>query len=142
MNKYVIAAILLITPMSLFAAADDIVGDWMEDKGTGATQFVKVGTNKYKGICSWLKDNVEKDGGPKRDTKNPDKSKRSQYTVGAHVMDVTYDPEKKRYNMDWAYDPSWGLAVDNSGYMTISGDTITIKAGWAFIRVTKHMYRR
>lgn len=141
MNKYIIVAILFLTPMSLYAAADDIVGDWMEDKGTGATKFERVGENKYKGVCSWLKDNKDKDGGPRRDRKNPDKSMRSQHIVGAHVMDLTYDPQKKRYNMDWAYDPSWGLAVDNSGYMTVSGDTITIKAGWAFIKVTKRMHR-
>lgn len=141
MNRYTILIVLLLTPMLCFSGADDIVGVWMEDKGTGKTEFYKVGNNEYKGICVWLKDDKDKDGGPKRDSKNPDKSKRSQYIVGSHVMDITYDPQKKRYNMDWAYDPSWGLAVDNSGYMTISNDTMTIKAGWAFIRVTKHMYK-
>jgi len=141
MNKYISLFSFTLLTLSVWAAPDDIIGVWMEDKGTGKTEFYKVGNNKYKAKCAWLKNNVDKEGGPMRDRKNPNKSLRSQYIVGSHVMDLTYNPEKKRYNMDWAYDPSMGLAVDDSGYMTVSGDTITIKAGWAFIRVTKHMYR-
>lgn len=141
MKKYVILLILFMTALCSYSSPDDIVGVWREDKGSGKTEFYKVGEYKYEGRCVWLKNNVDKDGGALKDRKNPDKQLRTRAIVGSHVMTLTYDPAKKRYNMDWAYDPSLGIAASNTGYFTISGDTITIKAGWAFIRITKYMYR-
>ncbi|MBQ4032856.1 MAG: DUF2147 domain-containing protein [Paludibacteraceae bacterium] len=127
--------------MALYAGGDDIVGVWLDDEGNGKTEYVSAGDGVYKAKCVWLAKDKEKDGSPLKDKKNPDKSKRQQTVVGADVMTVTYEPEKNRYKMDWAYDPSWGLAVKNSGYITVKGDTMTIKAGWAFIKVTKRMTR-
>ena len=133
--------LLVCSALALYAGGDDIVGVWLDDEGNGKTEYVSAGDGVYKAKCVWLAKDKEKDGSPLKDKKNPDKSKRQQTVVGADVMTVTYEPEKGRYKMDWAYDPSWGLAVKNSGYITVKGDTMTIKAGWAVIKVTKRMTR-
>lgn len=127
--------------VSAFAGANDIVGIWMDDEKEGKTEYYMADDGKFHANCVWLAKNKEKDGSPLKDKKNPDKTKRQRAVVGTEVMIVSYEPEKNRYKMDWAYDPSWGLAVKNSGYITIKGDTMTIKAGWAFIKVTRKMTR-
>ncbi len=141
MNKYIILLLLFAIPSLCFSVADDIIGEWVDENNTGTTIFSKVGDGKYIGTCGWLKKNVDNDGGPAKDRKNPDKSKRSQAIVGSHVMDISYDAKNKRFNMDWAYDPSMGIALDDCGYIKQHGDTLVVKAGWAFIKVTKKLRR-
>lgn len=137
--------LLLVAFTALFqvamADANDIVGVWMDVEKTGKTEYYDAGNGVYKANCVWLSKDKEKDGSPLKDKKNPDKSKRSNPVIGTEVMLVTYEPEKNRYKMNWAYDPSLGLAVKNSGYITIKGDTMTVKAGWAFIKVTRRLTR-
>lgn len=139
--KYIFSIIFLFASAAAYSAADDILGIWMDVEKTGKTEYFSAGEGVYKAKCVWLAKDKEKDGTPLKDKKNPDKSKRSQTVVGADVMTVTYEADKNRYKMNWAYDPSWGLAVKNSGYITIKGDTMTVKAGWAFIKVTRRMTR-
>ena len=142
MKKSVLILLMVCGAVAVYAGGDDIIGIWMDVEKTGKTEFFsKSDDGKYHANCVWLAKDKEKDGTPLKDKKNPDKTKRGNPVVGTEVMYVTYEPDKNRYKMDWAYDPSWGLAVKNSGYMTIKGDTMTIKAGWAFIKVTRRMTR-
>ncbi len=139
--KYLTLLICAVALTKMYAHPDDILGEWVDEKKTGTSIYTKVSENKYTAVCGWQSDGVDKNGKPKLDKKNPDKSQRTKPVVGQHVMDVTYNPEKKQYNIDYAYDPSMGVALDDCGTIKISGDTMTIKAGWAFIKVTKKLCR-
>lgn len=140
-KKLIFVFLMVCGALASYAGGDDIIGIWMDVEKTGKTEYFSAGNGVYNAKCVWLAKDKEKDGTPLKDKKNPDKSKRSQTVVGADVMTVTYEADKNRYKMNWAYDPSWGLAVKNSGYITIKGDTMTVKAGWAFIKVTRRMTR-
>lgn len=141
-KKLIFVFLMVCGALASYAGGDDIIGVWLDVEKTGKTEFLGISDDgKYHANCVWLAKDKEKDGSPLKDKKNPDKTKRQNTVVGTEVMILTYEPEKDRYKMDWAYDPSWGLAVKNSGYITVKGDTMTVKAGWAFIKVTRRLTR-
>jgi len=85
--KYILAAILLLIMGngSAQTKADDVVGVWLTAGKEPAKIQVYRSGDKYYGKIVWLK-YPEKDGKPRMDSKNPDKSKQSQQVIGLVIL--------------------------------------------------------
>ena len=89
-------------------ATDDISGIWLTQKQDSRIEISRNPDGSYTGKIIWAQ-------AP------------HQNYVGTLVMkDVKYDPQNKFYTCPWIYDPR--LDVTAHGHMTISGDTLNVKA--------------
>jgi len=86
--------------------ADDIIGTWLTGgKEPAKIQIYKSG-NKYYGKIVWLK-YPEKNGLPRMDANNPDKSKHSQQILGLVILrDFRFDEDE--WDGGKIYDPESG----------------------------------
>lgn len=108
--------ILLITPiLSAVAqsAADKILGVYYiadDQSGEGCkVKIVKTKEGTYEGKIIWVEKPFFKDGTPKRDIMNPDKSKRN--TPGDKIQllfHFRYDAKEKKWIDGEIYDPVHG----------------------------------
>ena len=89
-------------------ASDDISGIWLTQKQDSRIEISRNSDGSYTGKIVWAQ-------AP------------HQSYVGMLVMkDVKYDPQNNTYTCPWIYDPR--LDVTAHGQMTISGDTLNVKA--------------
>lgn len=89
MKEYSKILLLFVCLLSLSSfhntQENDIIGEWLTQKKDGKINIYKKG-DKYYGNISWLKEPNEKDGTPKKDTKNPNKSLRDQTILGLELL--------------------------------------------------------
>jgi len=126
MNKlimHVLMSLILLSPIVVYAGADDILGVWDNQEKTAKIELFKCG-EKYCGKIVWLKEPNYPEGSeegvpgaPKLDNKNPDPDLRKTPRLGlAIVRDFVHAGENK-----WAdgkvYDPKNGKTY--SGKMTL-----------------------
>ncbi len=85
-------AMLRILPLTVLLAltvdaahAASPVGVWLTVNGRSHVQIYECG-EKLCGKIIWLKEPNNKDGSPKVDANNPDKSKRSRKILGLHIL--------------------------------------------------------
>lgn len=105
--------------------ANDVIGRWVTENGDIEIEFYLTADGTYAGKIVRLADPLEKDGTPKKDHKNPDKSLRSRPVVGIVFMqNVTFDPGKGRWNIEEMYYPMMGVSA--VGYMSISDGQLTV----------------
>lgn len=89
-------------------ATDDISGIWLTQKQDSRIEISRNPDGSYTGKIIWAQ-------AP------------HQNYVGTMVMkDVKYDPQNNVYTCPWIYDPRLGVTAH--GHMTISGDTLNVKA--------------
>lgn len=89
-------------------ATDNISGIWLTQKQDSRIEISRNPDGSYSGKIIWAE------------------SPHQNY-VGMLVMkDVKYDPQNNTYSCPWIYDPR--LNVTAHGKMTISGDTLNVKA--------------
>jgi len=126
MNKlimHVLMSLILLSPIVVYAGADDILGVWDNQEKTAKIELFKCG-EKYCGKIVWLKEPNYPEGSeegvpgtPKLDNKNPDPDLRKTPRLGlAIIRDFVHAGENK-----WAdgkvYDPKNGKTY--SGKMTL-----------------------
>lgn len=119
------------------AGEDDILGVWIDDKEEAKTEFVKNADGSFIAKLVWT---IKADDGKElKDRKNPDRSLRDNPLIGTVVMkDVTYDSDKARWEMPWAYDPSWGMV--GSGYIRLNDEgQLEVKGSKWGITVTRKL---
>jgi uncharacterized protein (DUF2147 family) len=105
--------------------ADDIVGTWLTGgKEPAKIQIYRSGETYY-GKIVWLK-YPETDGSSKKDTKNPNKSKRSQQILGLVILrDFKFDEDE--WEGGKIYDPESGktysciLSIQDNGTLKVRG---------------------
>jgi uncharacterized protein (DUF2147 family) len=90
--------------------AEDIIGNWKNGEGTGIIQIYKTKTSHYAGKIIWLKETIDPETGkPKLDKRNPDKSKRTNPTLGLlNMWGFTFDEDDKEWIDGTIYDPKKG----------------------------------
>ena len=97
-------AAMIISAASLSAQtqADDIIGTYLSENGTGKVQVSKE-DGKYTGTLIWTKDEGA------LDVKNPDKSLRSRVLAGTVILkNMTFDQTKGEWKGGTIYDPESG----------------------------------
>jgi uncharacterized protein (DUF2147 family) len=109
--------------------ADKIQGTWLNQEGTSHIQIYRavngVYNGKYYGKIIWLKE-PNKNGKPKVDDENPDKSKRSKPLIGLIILrDFTYDKDDKEWSGGTIYDPKNGKTY--SSYMALNGSKLNVR---------------
>ena len=99
--------LLVSTSAAAQNKADDIVGVWLSGgKEPAKVQIYKSG-DRYFGKISWLQNPV-KDGKPRTDVRNPDKSKRNHPIIGLVILtDFKFDGDDEWTGGD-IYDPQNG----------------------------------
>jgi uncharacterized protein (DUF2147 family) len=104
--------------------ADDILGEWLTDKGKAVVEVYGCG-NRYCGKIVWLKEPKNPDGTDKLDTKNPDPSKRNRPIIGVGmVWNFRYDG-KDRWVDGRIYDPDNGKTY--SCKMNLEGTMLKVR---------------
>jgi len=80
-----LTAILLLSPLFLLSQsfqADDIIGTWLNEEGTGQVEIFKV-SGKYYGKIVWLKEPIDTNTGkPRTDIENPDPAQQIKPLIG------------------------------------------------------------
>ena len=106
---------LLVSVMTVTCAwaqqkADDIVGTYkvVQNGDNSKVEIRKVG-NGYRAQVIWLENMKNKDGSPRTDAKNPDKSKRDTPSDKIVLIDkITFDEAKGEWGNGQIYDPTRG----------------------------------
>ncbi len=102
---------------------DDVLGEWLtEDKDAKIEIYKKDG--EYYGKIIWLKEPL-RNGKPKTDDKNPDKSKRERKLLGLVIMTHFIYDEDGVWEDGNIYDPKSGNTY--SCKMTLSKDKKTLE---------------
>lgn len=124
MKKNLLLIICLILSEAGFAQnIEGIDGKWQSPTGGARIEITKKG-DKYVGTIFWLKEPNE-NGQSKKDSKNPDKAKRSRTIIGSQILEGFTKKSEKVYEGGTIYDPTSGKTY--SCKMTLNGDILDIR---------------
>lgn len=121
MKKIIVAAVLMLLCALSFAQgrADDILGVYLSENGTGKVQVTKS-EGKYIGTLVWTKENGA------LDVKNPDKTLRSRTLAGTVILkDMSWSDGQ--WKGGTIYDPESGntykctVRLRSDGNLTLRG---------------------
>ena len=105
-----LAGVMAVTCAWAQQKADDIVGTYkvVQNGDNSKVEFRKVG-NGYRAQVIWLENMKDKDGSPRTDKKNPDKTKRNTPSDKIVLIDkITFDEAKGEWGNGQIYDPQRG----------------------------------
>ena len=86
----------------------ELTGIWVTDDGLGAVEFAACGGSMRCGHIVWIKDPLDKDGHPIRDTKNPDPVAREKPLCGAEIVKNLKHQDDGSWDEGTVYDPGEG----------------------------------
>lgn len=91
---------------------DAIVGTWLIESGEAKVSIYKNG-EKYYGKIVWLKEPNDKNGNPKKDSRNQDEKLKDR-TLDSIILirDLIYNSETKVWHQGKIYKPGLGQEVD------------------------------
>ncbi len=90
------------------AWADSPEGYWLTEEGNAQVEIRACG-DAYCGYTVWLRDPVDDDGAPLRDTNNPEPDQRDQELIGLKILwDMTPASRDNRWDGGRVYDPANG----------------------------------
>lgn len=122
---------IMITLFALGSAhsqtnADDITGTWLTGTGKAHIKIDNI-RGYYFGRIVWLKEPLNKDGKPKTDANNPDKSKQNLGLLGIRLLDGFEYKSENNWEKGTIYDPENGktysckIYLENKNTMKIRG---------------------
>ena len=106
--------------------ADDITGTWLTRTGKAHIKIDNV-KDYYFGRIVWLKEPLNKQGKPKTDGNNPDKSKKIIGMLGIRLLDGFEYKSENNWEKGTIYDPENGktysckIYLENKNTMKIRG---------------------
>jgi len=105
----------------------DVTGKWRTADGDAVVMIYKADGAEYRGKLTWVRDSLDEDGGPAKDTENPDPAKRDRKLVGLVFMTgFTYKDDKERWEDGKIYDAESGKTY--SAHMSLAGnDTLKLR---------------
>ena len=105
MNKIlIILGFILFSSAYIMGQHNKVEGIWLTEEGDSKIKIYKAQNGKYYGQIIWLKKDENK-----KDTKNPDESKRNKPIKGLILMKgFEYDSSKEQWNKGTIYDPESG----------------------------------
>ena len=121
MKKVIVFLFFIASSFLLNAqSADDVIGTWKNGEGTGIIQIYKTTSGHYAGKIIWLKEpNDPETGKPKLDKRNPDKTKRTNPTLGLiNMKGFKFDSDDKEWKGGTIYDPKNGKDYSCKMWMT------------------------
>lgn len=115
------------------ANADAIIGKWMSSENNLMVVIFKQG-NEYKARVVWFdaRDNRTVSMNERRDTKNPDKTLRTQKIIGMEVMHgLMYNIKEDEWQDGRIYDASSGKDWNAKAWLTKDG-CLKVRGFWHF----------
>src|ERR1043166_1751088 len=97
--KFLIQIAICMLPFLLAAQTDPgdkILGTWLVSSGKAKIEITRYG-NKYGGKIVWIREPNDETGHPKKDSKNPDPSKRNNPRLGLNLLLGFVYTEKNKY---------------------------------------------
>lgn len=98
--------------------ADDIVGYWLSEKGTGVVEVYKNG-NDYEGKLVWIKDIHDGKVKDKFDDKNPDEQLKTRSLMGLKMLHG-FNFDDQEWKDGKIYDPESGKTY--SAFMKLENE--------------------
>lgn len=126
LSAFIICVVLLlvVNAHGQEAGADTILGDWLTEEDKAVVEIYRC-DNHYCGRIVSLKEPKNPDGTDKRDTENPDPSKRDRKIIGLDIVwGFSYDGNNKWVDGN-IYDPDNGKTY--SCKMTLKGDQLKVR---------------
>jgi uncharacterized protein (DUF2147 family) len=133
--KKIFLSLLFSTMIAAVSFAQNtVVGKWLSESGKGITEIYLV-NGKYYGKLVWLKEPLDKNGKPKLDNNNKDKTLRTGPILGLVILKdfVLKDGEWKDGTI---YDPENGKTYKCSMWLKDS-NTLKVRGYWGFIYRTQ-----
>ena len=106
------------------AQADPIERLWYNEEKTAKIQVYKATDGRFYGKIVWLKEPL-RDGKPKIDINNSDKSRRNDPIMGLLILREFKKGSDKHYEDGTIYDPKNGKTY--SCKMTLGGDKLDVR---------------
>ncbi len=116
---------LLLAGQTAFAQKDKLEGLWYNETKSAKVRIFKATNGKFYGKVEWLAEPDGKNGKPKTDANNPDKSKRSEPILGLIIMKGFHTPKNDVYEGGTIYDPNNGKTY--SCKITHKGNTLDVR---------------
>jgi uncharacterized protein (DUF2147 family) len=98
---------MILAPVLAFAQKDKIEGQWYNEDRTAKVAIYKGSDNKFYGKVVWLKEPT-RNGKPKVDERNSNKSLRSRPIVGLVLLRGFNKESEQTYDDGEIYDPKNG----------------------------------
>lgn len=127
--KTLIAFLVIQTIVSfnITVNQDAILGKWITEEGKSVVEVFK-NNNKYFAKILWLKEPNDKEGKPKKDTKNPSKDLKNSAIVGLVFLKDFEFNGKDAWEKGSVYDPESGNTY--SGNMKLKSENILELRGY------------
>lgn len=122
-TKGMLIASILIGFNTLASAQNKIEGLWFNDNKEAKIQIYKAKDGKFYGKIVWLKEPL-RNGRPKLDEKNSDKSLKGQPILGLVIL-KGFTADDDSYTDGTIYDPDNGKTYDCK--MTFQGQKLSIR---------------
>ena len=113
-------------PGTVASAADRILGVWVTDDGDSKVEYCSKADGSYYCKLVWMAKPNYRDGTPKLDRLNPDKSLRSHPWIGLTILDdIRYNESTGRWDVGYMY--HCGLGITAKGNIEMKGDKIIVR---------------
>lgn len=128
--------ILMLMALGLFGQdADKVVGVWLTQYEDSKVTITKDADGKFNGEISWLNEPL-KNGKPKVDEQNPDKTIRSREMLGLRILEgFEYNLKNGEWINGTIYDPKNGKTYKCLMWFGDDPDKLSVKGyiGFSFI---------
>jgi uncharacterized protein (DUF2147 family) len=124
-----LATLFLAVRMKGFAQSDPVERLWYNEERTAKIQVYKAVDGRFYGKIVWLKEPL-RDGRPKIDINNSDKSKRNDPILGLLILKNFKKGSDNHYEDGTIYDPKNGKTY--SCKMTLEGDKLNVRGYFRF----------
>lgn len=123
--------LILIFQFLIAKDAPKVEGIWTCSKKDCKVEIYKVG-NTYEAKLLWARKEIDENGNPKLDSKNPDDSKKNLPIIGGKTLwNATYNSETNYFEDATAYRNGryfcGKFILNEDGTLTITGYNCTIK---------------
>lgn len=125
MRRYFLLLIMGLLAFGINAHAADqgkdaILGKWLTENGKSIVDVYHCG-DSYCGKIIWLKEPLNKEGKPKMDIHNPDKSLRKRPVVGLEILKHLKFKGPNNWGDGKIYDPEKGKTYSCKAWMVKGG---------------------
>ena len=132
MNKFLLVLLFTLMRIAGYCQTDAIERLWYNEEKTAKIKIYKSETGKFCGKIVWLKV-PEKNGKPKVDERNPDKTRRTDPILGLLLLKGFVKKDEKTYDGGTIYDPKNGKTY--SCTINHKGDKLDVRGfvGFSFL---------
>lgn len=131
----ILLALFSLSAYSYAQTADDILGTWKSEHGSGQIEILKRG-DLYFGKLVWLKEPNDEAGKPKLDKHNPSEELRNQPVIGLELLKNFQYNGKNTWGNGKVYNPKNGNTY-NAQLTLIDEDKLNMRAYFGIALIGK-----